>query len=156
MDAANNCLFCRIAAGHADASILYQDEFVSAFMDLFPIVAGHLLVIPNAHAARLGELDEGLSTRVFSLGRRLGEALQQSALPAQAIGYYLADGPKAGQVVPHVHLHVIPRFAGDGAAFPLRLKAPIRAVRTKLDAQASEIQAALHGQAIPGGELKRA
>lgn len=152
MGATSNCLFCRIAAGEAEASIIYQDEFVSAFMDLFPIVPGHLLVIPNLHAAYLGELDEALGARVFSLGRRLGETLRQSTLLAQAIGYYLADGPEAGQVVPHVHLHVIPRFIGDGAAFPLHSKAPIMMERTRLDVQASEIRTALHGQSYSGSD----
>lgn len=150
MCAANNCIFCRIANGEAEASIIYKDESVSAFMDLFPIVSGHLLVIPNVHAASLGELEDALSALVFSLGRRLGEALRQSSMPAEAIGYYLADGPAAGQAVPHVHLHVIPRFAGDGAAFPLHSTMPVKAERSRLDAQASEIRTAFDHQPISG------
>jgi histidine triad (HIT) family protein len=151
MGATINCLFCRIAAGEAEASLLYHDEYVSAFMDLFPVVPGHLLVIPNAHAAWLGDLDEDLSARVFSLGRSLGEALRASPLPAEAIGYYMADGPAAGQVVPHVHLHVIPRFPGDGAAFPLHMQAPVRAERARLDTQAAAILASLSGQSMNTG-----
>jgi diadenosine tetraphosphate (Ap4A) HIT family hydrolase len=146
MGAKGPCIFCRIAAGEAEASMLYQDEFVTAFMDLFPVVPGHLLVIPNTHAALLGDLPEDLSVRVFSLGRRLGNVLRQSTIRAESIGYYMADGPAAGQVVPHVHLHVIPRFAGDGAGFALHVKAPVQAKRARLDAQAAEIQAALPGQ----------
>ena len=146
MENPSPCLFCRIAAGEAEASMLYQDEFVSAFMDLFPVVPGHLLVIPNMHAALVGDLPEDLSSRVFSLGRGLGEALRHSAIRAESIGYYLADGPAAGQVVPHVHLHVIPRFAGDGSGFALHMKVPVQAKRAGLNAQAAEIQAALHSQ----------
>jgi diadenosine tetraphosphate (Ap4A) HIT family hydrolase len=142
MESRSTCLFCQIAAGDAEASLIHQDEHVSAFMDLFPIVPGHLLVIPNAHAAFLEEVDEDLSARVFSLGRKLGTALRRSTIPAQAIGYYMADGRAAGQVVPHVHLHVIPRFSGDGARFGLHSGAPLRADRDQLDAQAAEIQAA--------------
>ncbi len=126
--------------------MLYQDEFVAAFMDLFPVVPGHLLVIPNMHAVLLGDLPEELSLRVFSLGRRLGAALRQSKLRAESIGYYMADGPAAGQVVRHVHLHVIPRFAGDGAGIGLHRQAPMRAKRAELDTQAADIQAAMNGR----------
>ena len=109
-----NCIFCRIAAGTAPASLVYQDEHCVAFLDIHPVNPGHLLVVPRRHAANLAELDAADGERLFQVGQRLAQALRRSGLRCEGVNLFLADGEAAGQEVFHVHLHVFPRYRGDG------------------------------------------
>jgi histidine triad (HIT) family protein len=108
------CVFCEIVSGREPASVVYSDAGVIAFMDLHPINAGHLLVVPRAHAALLANLDERLSAAMFAVGQRLSGAIRRSGLPCQGVNLFVADGEVAGQEVMHTHLHVLPRTPGDG------------------------------------------
>lgn len=138
------CIFCRILAGQAPASEVYQDEQVIVFMDIHPINPGHLLVVPRRHAASLAELDAEDGAQLFRVGQRLAAALRGSGLPCEGVNLFLADGQAAGQDVFHVHLHVIPRFSGDG--FGLRLRPEYfrsATSREDLDLAAGMVQAAL-------------
>jgi diadenosine tetraphosphate (Ap4A) HIT family hydrolase len=109
------CVFCEILGGRVPASFVYRDEWVSAFMDHQPVNPGHLLVVPNQHAGSLAELDPADGARLFQVAQQLAAALRVGGLPCAGVNLYLADGAAAGQEVPHVHLHVIPRLVGDGA-----------------------------------------
>ena len=108
------CVFCQILDGREPASVVYFDAGIIAFMDLRPINAGHLLVVPRAHAARLADLDERQGAAMFAVGQRLAGAIRRSGLPCEGVNLFLADGEAASQEVFHVHLHVFPRFRGDG------------------------------------------
>jgi len=108
------CVFCEIVRGQEPASVVYSDAAVIAFMDLHPINAGHLLVVPRAHAALLANLDERLGAAMFAVGQRLAGAIRRSGLPCQGVNLFVADGEVAGQEVMHTHLHVLPRIPGDG------------------------------------------
>ena len=108
------CLFCAIAAGDAEASLVYQDETAVAFMDRYPVTPGHLLVVPREHAVGLEDLDAKTSAHVWSVGHNLARALRRSGLRCEGINVFLCDGEVAFQTVFHFHLHVIPRYAGDG------------------------------------------
>jgi histidine triad (HIT) family protein len=108
------CVFCEIVSGREPASVVYSDAGVIAFMDLHPINAGHLLVVPRAHAALLANLDERLGAAMFAVGQRLSGAIRRSGLPCQGVNLFVADGEVAGQEVMHTHLHVLPRTPGDG------------------------------------------
>ncbi len=108
------CVFCEIVAGREPASVVHSDAAIIAFMDLHPINAGHLLVVPRAHAARLADLDKRLGAAMFAVGQRLAGAIRRSGLPCQGVNLFVADGEIAGQQVMHVHLHVLPRTPGDG------------------------------------------
>ena len=108
------CVFCAIANGEASASVVYKDSEVTAFMDTRPVNDGHVLVIPLQHEVSLLDLNEEVAARIFSVGRRIAEALKASGVRFEAFNLYLADGDAAGQEVFHVHLHVVPRFAEDG------------------------------------------
>jgi diadenosine tetraphosphate (Ap4A) HIT family hydrolase len=108
------CIFCRIIRHQAEASQIYQDEVLTAFLDIRPVNPGHTLVVPNEHAADLGGLPAPVGGRMFALGQRLAAALRRSGLRCEGVNLYLADGQAAGQEVLHVHLHVLPRFVGDG------------------------------------------
>ena len=99
--------------------MVHQDELCSAFMDLHPINPGHMLVVPNRHAPYLKDLDEEEGRRIFQIAQRLAAALRGSGLKCEGVNFFLADGEAAGQEVFHAHLHVFPRYKGDG--FALRL-----------------------------------
>jgi diadenosine tetraphosphate (Ap4A) HIT family hydrolase len=114
MAATPSCVFCDIRAGRAPSSIVYRDELVCAFLDIRPVNPGHLLVIPNEHADYLADLPPASGGRLFEVGQRLAAALRRTDLRCEGINFFLADGEVAGQEVFHVHLHVVPRFTGDG------------------------------------------
>ncbi len=122
---------------------MFRDERVVAFLDLKPVNPGHLLVIPTRHATGLSDLDPADGARMLEVAQRMDAALRRSELRAEGVNLYLADGRVAGQEVPHVHLHVIPRFGGDG--FGLRVPASYgrRAGRKELDRIARSIAAEL-------------
>ena len=83
-------------------------------MDIQPINAGHVLVVPDGHAARLADLPADAGARMFRIAQRIAVALYECGLDCEGVNVFLADGEAAGQDVLHVHLHVIPRFYGDG------------------------------------------
>lgn len=135
-----DCVFCAIAQGEAEASVVHEDETVLAFMDLQPVTPGHLLVVPRTHAVGLEDLDVRIGARVWEVAHRLGRALRRSGLRCEGVNLFLADGEAAFQEVFHVHLHVFPRFAGDG----FRLDAEWRVrERRELDASASAVRGGL-------------
>jgi histidine triad (HIT) family protein len=113
------CVFCAIVAGVSEASIVAETERAMAFLDIAPITPGHTLLVPRAHTARISELDPEDGCELVLLGQRTAAALYASGLRAEGVNLFLADGEAAGQEVSHVHLHAVPRFAGDG--FELRL-----------------------------------
>jgi diadenosine tetraphosphate (Ap4A) HIT family hydrolase len=116
-----DCIFCNIVWGQAPASIVYGDQHLLAFLDIQPITPGHILIVPREHAENLSVLDAETGGRLFQAGMRMATAIRRSGIPCEGINLHLADGRAAGQEVLHVHLHVIPRFSGDG--FGLRFSA---------------------------------
>ena len=112
-----HCIFCQIVTGEAEASRVYRDPLVTAFMDIHPVTRGHLLVVPNSHFPDLASLDAQYAAQMMAAGRRAAGALRVSDLHVEGVNLHLADGPAAGQSVFHCHLHVIPRYHGDGFGF---------------------------------------
>jgi diadenosine tetraphosphate (Ap4A) HIT family hydrolase len=138
--AMTTCIFCEILADRMEGSFAYRGERVSAFMDLAQWTPGHLLVVPNAHATFLADLDPAVGGELFAVAMRLATALRRCSLSPPGINLHLADGETAGQEIFHVHLHVIPRSPGDG--FGIRSAHLGRAVeRALLDQRAEEIRA---------------
>jgi histidine triad (HIT) family protein len=137
------CIFCRIADHELPASIVYEDEHTMAFLDIQPINPGHVLIIPKTHAESLSDLTEEDAGRIMRVGQIISQALRASDLPCEGVNIFLADGKAAGQEVDHVHLHVFPRFEGDG--FRLRIDQTNRKPpgRKQLDENANEIKKAL-------------
>lgn len=117
----NGCLICKLLAGELEVSMVHQDELCSAFMDLHPINPGHMLVVPNRHAPYVEDLKEDESAQIFRIAQRLTVSLRQSGLKCEGVNFFLADGEAAGQEVFHAHLHIFPRYQGDG--FSVRLPA---------------------------------
>jgi histidine triad (HIT) family protein len=137
------CIFCEIIAGSIPGSHIHQDETCTAFMDLYPINPGHLLVVPNAHVSYLDRLNPATGAHIFKIAQVMAAALRRSSIKCEAINLFLADGEVAGQEVFHVHLHVVPRYKGDGFGFRFRPGYPSIRERDKLDYEAGLIQAAL-------------
>lgn len=137
----SDCLLCLLASRHAEVSIVHEDERTVTFMDIQPVVRGHMLVVPRAHAAHLADLDELDGAQVFRAGQFAAAALRASKLRCEGVNFFLADGEAAGQEIFHVHLHVLPRFVGDG--FGLRFP-PDYSVRPRaeLDEAAAAIREA--------------
>ncbi|MBI4094269.1 MAG: HIT family protein, partial [Candidatus Liptonbacteria bacterium] len=109
----NDCVFCRIAAKEIAAETVYEDDRVLAFLDAHPHVPGHLLVIPKRHAADLAELPDEDVAPFFSAVKKLSKTLA-AALRADGMTIGINQGAAGGQAVPHLHLHLMPRFADDG------------------------------------------
>lgn len=139
------CPFCDIVAGRLPASAVYSDDLIEAFLDIRPITTGHLLVVPRSHAGGLADLPERAGRAMFTAALRMAAALRGSKVPCDGINFFLADGTIAGQEVEHVHLHVVPRFAGDGFRLSANFLSPGRA---DLDATAELIRGAL--DRLPG------
>lgn len=136
-----SCVFCGIGAGNEDASIVYGDESVVAFLDTLPINAGHTLIIPRRHATNLSELDPSDGAKLFQTGQRVAAALRASEIECDGINLVLNDGVAAGQRVFHVHLHVIPRISGDSLRRDLSAQGP---ARKALDSVAKNVRDAFH------------
>lgn len=138
-----SCVFCEIAEGRAPASVVYSDAGTIAFMDLQPIVPGHLLVIPRRHAELMSDLESGEGVACWVVAQMLARALRGSGLRVQGINVFVADGEAAFQDVPHFHIHVIPRYAGDGfsLSFPEGYGEAVE--RTALDDAAARIRSGL-------------
>jgi diadenosine tetraphosphate (Ap4A) HIT family hydrolase len=111
---AAECIFCAIVTGRAEASVVHQDDTVVAFMDLNPVTRGHLLVVPRTHSVGLEDTDADTSAHVWSVGHDMSRALRRSEMRCEGVNILLCDGEVAFQSVFHLHLHVIPRYAGDG------------------------------------------
>ena len=139
----DTCIFCDILAGKLPSSILYRDDLCCAFMDVQPVNPGHVLVIPTSHASSLAELDEESGARIFRVARRVAGALRESGLKCEGVNLFLADGVAAGQEVFHAHLHVFPRYAGDGFGLRFEPAYSNRPTRTELDTIAGKIRKAL-------------
>ena len=107
-------LFSDILNGSMPASFVYRDDTVAAFMDIRPINAGHVLVVPIQPVESLSDLDEEIAAHLFRMGHRISKAIRYTNLKCEGINFFLADGEVAGQEVFHVHLHVFPRFSKDG------------------------------------------
>ena len=137
------CAFCRILTGELLASVVYEDDIVSAFMDIRPVNPGHLLVVPNRHAASLAELDADTGAHMFRVGQRLAAALRRSGARCEGVNLLLADGEAAGQEVFHVHLHVLPRYTGDGFGFRRSPDSLVPPARAELNRVAGGIRSAL-------------
>ena len=139
-----DCVFCNIIKGSAPASIAYSDEKVMALMDVQPVNPGHVLIIPKIHVAQLSELSEETGVRMFKIAMQIAEALRQSGTKCEGINLFLADGEAAGQNIFHVHLHVIPRFRGDGFQIKVGPHYGLKPDRKELDKIAQKIRAILH------------
>jgi histidine triad (HIT) family protein len=111
-----DCVFCRIAAGQIPSSRVYEDDRVFAFLDISPLARGHTLVIPKSHAVRFDELDADTAAALAEAVRQLAPRVI-TAVGGDDYNILNNNGASAGQVVRHVHVHIIPRREGDGLGY---------------------------------------
>ena len=109
---ADDCLFCKMVAGKIPVTKIYEDEVVLSFLDIGPISDGHTLVIPKQHFEKLHECPAELLGQVFT---RIGKIAGAVAAAMDSDGYNLLcnNGRAAGQLIEHLHFHIVPRNTGD-------------------------------------------
>ena len=137
------CVFCELVARTRPISVIGETADVLAFMDIQPVNPGHALVIPKRHAPYLADLDPALAGQILAMGMRVAEALRRCGVRCEGVNLFLADGEAAGQEIFHAHIHVFPRFAGDG--FGLKFSPNYFALpsRADLDDIAKNIRSAM-------------
>lgn len=130
-----DCVFCKIIASGIPCHRVFENDHLLAFLDIAPLAQGHTVVIPKAHAERLDQLDPEV---VAEVGRQLGRIGRRVVSATAAEGYNVLqnNGSVAGQVVPHVHFHIIPRRSGDGLGYRWNAKS---AAQDELAALATRI-----------------
>jgi histidine triad (HIT) family protein len=110
---ADICIFCKIAQKKIDAKIIDENENAIAFLDAFPLTAGHTLVITKKHYAKLQEVELDQMAYLFNLIHKILPPIEKGT-GVQSTLIAIHNGKEAGQVIPHLHVHIVPRKAGDG------------------------------------------
>ena len=113
------CIFCDILDGKREAHIVYEDEHHIAFLDKYPIDDGHTLVIPKKHYERITDMDSNDVGKIFSLIPKIAKAVLSGA-SADAFSLSQNNGKAAKQIIPHVHIHIIPRYNNKGTVWTKR------------------------------------
>ena len=140
-DATTPCVFCDIIHGAAEVSVCYEDATAIAFMDIQPVNNGHVLVATRAHYATLSDTPEEVAMHLVGVALKLAPVVRKIT-GAGGLNVVVNSGPAAGQDVPHYHVHLIPRYTGDGFDIPLPFPGSALPDRLVLDATAARIIAA--------------
>ena len=109
----DECIFCKILRGELPSYKVYEDEHVLAFLDIHPVNAGHTLVVPKTHSKNIFDVSSENWARVAGVVRMLAITIEK-AVGANGINIGMSNREHAGQTVDHTHVHIIPRFKGDG------------------------------------------
>ncbi len=113
------CIFCDILSGKRSGHFLYEDESHVAFLDKYPIDVGHSLVIPRKHHERITDMTPEDVGNVFSIVPKIAKAIL-TATDADAFSLGQNNGRAAKQIIPHVHIHIIPRYNSKGTVWTKR------------------------------------
>lgn len=108
----SDCIFCKIVKGEISSHKLTEGSQTLAFLDVFPVSNGHVLIVPKRHLEDLADLTAEEWVEIGKLAKIVGNSLRKGLL-ADGFSLLLRNGKAAGQEVPHVHFHLIPRFQGD-------------------------------------------
>ena len=135
----SQCVFCRIVAKEIPATVVHEDEHTLAFMDIGQVNPGHVLVALKKHAENIFALEDAHAAAVFRASAKVARAIR-AAFEPQGLSVYQANGAAAGQTVFHLHIHLVPRYEGDGMALTWPVKNP---PREKLVDYAEKIRAKL-------------
>lgn len=107
-----DCIFCKIIAVEIPASVIFENESVITLLDIGPLAEGHLLVVPRRHFSKLSDLPPAESSQLGAVLPAMARALLE-VTQAEGFNVLVNEGRSAGQLVPHVHFHLIPRTSGD-------------------------------------------
>jgi histidine triad (HIT) family protein len=146
-----HCTFCDLIHGAGEVSICYEDAHSVAFMDVQPVNAGHVLVVPRRHYERFEDVPAELAMHLFRVTTRLAPAVKKVS-NAEGLNIVVNSGSVAGQDEPHYDVHIIPRAEDDGFDIALPFAGSEMPDRTMLDATAVRIMSALRD---PMGALRR-
>ncbi len=113
-----DCLFCKIAKGEIPSKKLYEDEHSFSFLDIYPAGRGHALIIPKSHYVTLLDIPEMELKELIRIVQKIGAAAMK-ATNAEGFNVLQNNREAAGQVIQHLHFHVVPRFKNDGLKFQL-------------------------------------
>jgi len=113
------CIFCDILDGTRDGHLVYEDNDHIAFLDKYPIDDGHTLVIPRKHHEKITDMDPNDVGKIFSLIPKIAKAVLAGA-GADAFSLAQNNGKAAKQIIPHVHIHIIPRYNNKGTVWTKR------------------------------------
>jgi histidine triad (HIT) family protein len=111
-----DCIFCKIIAGEIPSYKVYEDDYSLAFLDISPITKGHSLVLPKTHVPKLSSLEDDYLSGLMIALKKMARAVED-ALQPEGLNVFINQGEVAGQVVPHLHIHLVPRTTGDGLEF---------------------------------------
>jgi histidine triad (HIT) family protein len=114
-----NCIFCDIVDGKRIGHVLYEDDYHIAFLDKYPIDVGHSLIIPRKHHEKITDMDSKDVGNIFAIVPKIAKAILD-ATDADAFSVGQNNGKAAKQIVPHVHIHIIPRYNGKGTVWTKR------------------------------------
>ena len=134
-----DCIFCKIVAKQIPATVVYEDAHVLAFMDIGQVNPGHVLVAVKKHAENIYALEDTPAGELFKAAARIARGIRDAFNP-EGLSVYQANGKAAGQTVFHLHVHLVPRHAGDGMELTWPVKNP---PREKLTEYAEKIKRAL-------------
>lgn len=109
----SDCIFCKIIAGDIPSATIYENDECKVILDRFPSGEGHALILPKNHVANIFEIDPEQAGRLFALAAKLAKAMKE-VLGFEHMNILQNNGTVAGQTVFHFHLHLIPRWEGDG------------------------------------------
>ena len=138
----HSCVFCKIIRGDLPSSIVYENEQVMAIMDIQPINAGHVLVLPKTCYETMREVPADLALALFAVVKQVEQSLWEvEGMVCEGTNILQNNGRSAWQEVKHVHFHVIPRFAGDNFRIKYQAKHP---AKSELDTLANAIKTHLN------------
>ncbi len=109
----DNCIFCKIASGEIPSNTLYEDESFRVILDNGPATKGHALVLPKEHYANLFEIPDDVLAGAVKVAKKVSLTMKEK-LACDGLNLVQNNGETAGQTVMHFHLHIIPRYEGDG------------------------------------------
>ena len=136
-----DCLFCKIASKEIPSEVIYEDDHVLAFLDVHPLTEGHTLIVPKKHVENIIDLPEDEVAPVFSAVKKVTELLEKKLAP-KGFTIGINHGRISGQTIDHLHIHVVPRFEGDGggslhSVVKYPPKEPLASIREKIVGSAS-------------------
>ncbi|OIO49201.1 MAG: hypothetical protein AUJ39_01465 [Parcubacteria group bacterium CG1_02_42_13] len=131
-----DCLFCKIASKEIPADIVYEDDRVLGFLDIHPLAPGHTIIIPRIHAENILDLSDDKIGPLFEAVKKVTSVLN-AVFDPQGFTIGINHGKVSGQAIDHLHVHIIPRFEGDGgsslhAVVSNRPKESIQEIKNKI------------------------
>jgi histidine triad (HIT) family protein len=135
-----NCIFCKIIAGQIPSIKIYEDQICLAFMDISPLNEGHLLVVPKDHCETILEISPEEYGHLYQTACKLA-AIVKNTLNPDGINIMQLNGKAANQVVPHLHVHLVPRWNGDGLT--ISAWEPIMGDKSQINSVAEKIKSNL-------------